>query len=369
MVTYNTSASIEFINDGYVAPLTSLAPAIGTKRGFFDGGVHYCDGSICSLGLQIKGSYDNQPQPLDRLEVRQNLEGSFVFGGLLQNEHFGHFMAESLTRLWAAQHLAKADCIVFYLRERSRPVAQFVNETLALLLPRNSYRIITEPTKIKFLAVPGQLGDLNQGFIYGHPLVREMVGNLCTNPINGPKKLYVARSRLGGREGGIVLEAAIQDNLIKEGYTILHPQEHSIESQLQLYGSAEKLIFAEGSAVHLYALVANIHQDSFIIWRRKKHGTFDWQLQSFGAKKTFGIPSVSELWVPVSEPSVTVRGRAILDFDSLCLQLTRHGFIGGTKWSSPSHDRLKAEFDGVRQKMNIDFVRYPNELIGENLAL
>jgi hypothetical protein len=53
------------------------------------------------------------------------------------------------------------------------------------------------------------------------------------------------------------------------GYTIIRPETMSLSRQIIAYNAVEELVFAEGSALHLYAPVARPDQRVFVIWRRK----------------------------------------------------------------------------------------------------
>jgi hypothetical protein len=363
-------AMIEILYKGHVAPLTHLDFARDGQPGKFDGGVYYYNGQICEAGRQIKGSYWNDPASYLESVPAEKLLGNHIFGGMLQNEHFGHFVAESLTRLWATRQLHKSfDSVVFYLRVPSQPIAKFALDMLASIIPGVKITVVSRPTEYETLAVPKQLGDDQQGFIYGHPANRRLFAHLYETPKGGPKKIYVSRSHLKSNEGGVLLESVIEDNLKAEGYEIVHPQEFPFAEQIKLYRTAEDLIFSEGSALHLYAIFARPEQRSFVIWRRKKHGTFDWQLKSFGAQSTQGVPCIQTLWTPEMEPTVTVRGRAVLDFVSLRNQLQAAGFIRGAEWRVPTKSEFESELGRAGALMKTGFVKCPHELIGPNLLV
>jgi hypothetical protein len=340
------SPSIEMLRDGRVAPLTFLDLAGKGRKGTFDGGAYYRDGEICPRGLQWKGSYENRPAKLEKDASCDRVEGTHLFCGMLQNGHFGHCMAESLSRLWAVRHLHRSfDSLVFYLRTPGRPIARFACEILDLVAPKTQVRIVAVPTEFEMLAVPDQLAMPKNGFIYGHQSNRDLFSPLRSPGGDGPRRVYVSRSRLKPQEGGVLLEAIIEDNLRREGYVVVHPQELSIKEQLAVYSSAEDLIFAEGSALHLYAFVARPDQRVFVIWRRKMSRTFDWQLRTFGGPPAQGTPCIEKLYVPDTDFAAIVRARALLDFGALKSQLSKGlGFPPGSGGfcEEPEHPRRAA---------------------------
>lgn len=61
-----------------------------------------------------------------------------------------------------------------------------------------------------------------------------------------------------------MLEAALE----AVGYQVYHPERHPIDRQIAVYSAARHLIFADGSAAHLWSLFAQRDQKVAIILRR-----------------------------------------------------------------------------------------------------
>ncbi|RAI44991.1 glycosyltransferase 61 family protein [Rhodoplanes roseus] len=349
------SRTIELVHKAYVTPLTFLNAASAGKPGEFDGGVLYETGAVCQAGVQIKGSYKNVTKAVVDADV-QHVPGHHVFGGMVQNTHFGHFLAESLSRLWALQYLGGSfRSIVFYPRVRGKDAPSWVRDLIGLIDPSRELVLIPEVSQFEVLAVPAQIVHTN-GFIYGDPAIRAMCEPLRRVTADRAKKLYVSRSELKPHEGGVLLEKLIEQNLQEEGYEVLHPQKASIRTQIEAYNAADKLVFAEGSAIHLYALVARPEQRAFAIWRRKMPTTFDWQLKSFGATGISGKSSIRELWVPDIPFGAMTRTKANIDFDDLRAQLVAGGFIKGDRWGRPRADEVDAELARLQAENKAKYV-------------
>jgi Glycosyltransferase 61 len=354
------AASIEILHNGRVAPLTSLEPAGKGKKGIFDGGAYYRDGELCGRGLQLKSAYENRPAVLAGDAVQERVQGRHLFCGMLQNGHFGHCMVESLSRLWAVRHLEGAlDSLAFYLRTPGRPIARFANEIFELIAPKLQVRVVSCPTEFELLVVPEQLAHPTLGVISGHPANRDLVAPLRSVRSDGPRKVYVSRSRLKQHEGGVLLETLIEENLEREGYAVIHPQELSIREQLGIYNSAEKLVFAEGSALHLYAFVARAEQRVFVVWRRKLGRTFDWHVNAFGGPPVQGTPCIKKVYVPELDFGAMVRARALLDFHALKSQLAEGSFIDGSSWQAPTDSDCEADLSRIRSAAKHAFVEHP----------
>ena len=329
-----SAISIEFLYNGRIAPLTSLHVGTPQAPGSFDGGVYYSNNDICLQGLHGKTHYTNKPIALTSSEMPK-LNGSHIFGGMLQ-EHFGHFLTESIGRIWALKHLSsKFNSIVFYHRVPNGRIPRFVREIMEVLAPNIQINIILQPTIIEELAVPTHIEK--NGMLYGHSVMQEAVYPLKNIRSGTAKRLYISRSKLNLNDGGILFEELIENYLEAEGYVIIHPEKMTINEQIAAYNGAEELIFAEGSSLHLYSLVARPSQRIFIIWRRKIADHFGWQIGTFGGPKhVYGELCIDSLFVP---PNGEVCARALLDFSDLSMQLYKNDFISSHLWIPlPRHE-------------------------------
>lgn len=352
------ASSIEILRDGIVAPLTKLDLVKAGTAGTFDGAVFHSDLTVCSRSLTIKNSYKNVPGKIAGPSSKQF--GKFIFGGMLQNTHFGHFAAESLGRIWAMRDLsAEFDAVVFFARIPGKPIPGYAMSLLKLIDPTRDFILVTEPTQFEVLAVPDQLVHERLGFVRGHPAVIEMCAPLTRIGEKGKRKLYVSRSKLKPYEGGFLLEDIIEKNLIREGYEIIHPQNMTIEEQLAAYNSAESLIFAEGSSLHLYTLVARSDQNAFVVWRRKMANTFQWQLSSFGGPRLVGTPAIRKMQIPDIDYGATVRAKAEIDFLLLKEQLIAGGFISGESWETPDDGDVLQDLSRFQAVVKAKYIEHP----------
>lgn len=126
-----------------------------------------------------------------------------------------------------------------------------------------------------------------------------------------------------------------------------------LRQQIETYNEADHIIFAEGSAMHLYALLAQSTQRIFVIWRRRLHPGFGWQFATFGGPPVHGMPCIRRLWIP---DGAEVRGRAELDFMQLRNQLMSVGMIRGTNWPNPAAADFMAELDRLSRASQTTYV-------------
>ena len=205
--------------------------------------------------------------------ITEKLEGTHLYGGIL-SRHFGHFIVESLSRLWAAPYFNEHPCnILFFPKGRAdieRKDMKFQKEWIALLCPNATFQEIKQPTIVERLIIPQQ-GFGTAGLEKGIPEFREFIKNVAMPQPKGdePKNIYVSRDGLREDVKGKILESkSLATHLEAYNYITFHPQKHSLEEQLRIYQAADRLIFEEGSALHVFGLVAQESQFAVVILRR-----------------------------------------------------------------------------------------------------
>ena len=229
-------------------------------------------------------------------------------------------------------------------------LTRFASETLQLLLLGIKLKIVAKPTEFETLAVPRQIVHGGIRVVSGDPLIRRAFAQLKSIGKAEARRIYVSRSRLSDTEGAILCETYIEQNLQRESYTIIHPEIMPIRDQLAAYNGASELVFAEGSALHLYALIARPDQRVFIVWRREKvHAAFPWQIATFCGQATYGTPCVARIWVPRRDGTNLVRARASLNFVTLRAQMMETGFLSSGLWEIPSDAEIEEELARLRE--------------------
>jgi len=265
--------------------------------------------------------------------------------------HFGHYMVESLARIWAYDPANKPDSVVFIPKRPGRGIElmgwqrQFM-ELLGVEVP---VTIIEEPTEIEELIVPGQgfgLGTLDRGT----PEFRDKFHRDFARDIapDGPEKLYLSRSALGGTEGSIILEELLEQNLAAEGYEILHPQKHSIARQIAYYKAAKYVVGPDGSAFHLFGFVAREDQRAAVILRRTSsvYNGLKNQIHAFSGREPDVISALNADWIPDDKGRPGRYSFGQLDFEETAAQLARTGYIEHPEaWEIPSFRDQKRAID------------------------
>ncbi|ORE92446.1 hypothetical protein ATO13_16034 [Stappia sp. 22II-S9-Z10] len=262
---------VEFLDGATVTipgPLRTVPEGVEIQ----DSGVYDGEGRLCTLALHRAGNLpkDNvapETLPKARAAAGETIPGRHLFAGLI-GPHFGHFLVESLGRLWALDELAGPFDSLVYIRGHGpghAPVDSFgraVLDALAIALPVTS---VGAATRFERLVVPSQLFGFH--LRHGHPAFHAFVHNrLRGHSGEGPraKRLYVSRGLIGDIPGEPALEAL----LTERGFTIIHPETMSFAAQIAAYNGARTILAAEGSAVHVIGLVARGDQKVGVVRRR-----------------------------------------------------------------------------------------------------
>ncbi|EBA06067.1 FkbM family methyltransferase [Sagittula stellata] len=278
----------------------------------------------------------------------ERLPGKWLWGGVLWR-YFPHFITESVTRLWALEGMDQSDFdgILFVPKNPGNddPAPGFHRAFFDLMGTSLAIREARSPARPDELVVPGQgfgLGEISKGT----PEFRAAMAARFASDVKpeGPEKLYISRSRLGPQRGALLGETALETLLEAEGYTIFHPQEHSLEVQIAHYRAARQVIAAEGSSLHLYAFAGRADAQVAMILRRKSKATqhISTHIEGFTGVKPLWIERLRRTWARADTPRKRLHiGEP--DFAAIQKDLVTGGFIGtGSAWAQPPEDELQA---------------------------
>ncbi len=187
------------------------------------------------------------------------IEKPVVYLGWI-NPHYGHFLMESLCRMWVLNYLDKKiteDC--FYYFDIHTPVESALSKKWILgILEKfgiDSRNLIFGDRKyvVEELIVPSQAMILHHSVVgVQQKYVWNVVANSYyqSNASYSCKKLYLSRSGLMRDKRKLLNELELEKALRDVGFDIVHPETLSFEQQIVLYANAELLIGPSGSALH-----------------------------------------------------------------------------------------------------------------------
>ncbi|CAM3061314.1 Protein of unknown function [Paracoccus aminovorans] len=305
-------------------------------------------------GLRVTQPLAAAPVPTARLPGR-HLWGGVYFG------HFGHFLVETLSRLWAAK-TSGAESVIFTPRHsRLRDFVAYQQELIALTLPDLPVRILRAPTEVEDLLVPGQgfgLGEISAGTPAFRAFIREAFRDI---PAGGIENVYISRTRFSGK-GGIINEQLVEDNLAAQGYTAIYPEKLSIREQLSIFKGARRIVGLDSSAFHMLGFVAAPWQQACILLRRNHPA---WQhiaahLAGFTGRAPEVVDALVADWMPERQktPNHTTWGE--IDQPRLARRLAELGFIADeTRWRDADADALADALQRAEQRSQEPLVRRP----------
>ena len=210
-----------------------------------------------------------RPEIADTRVNRIAEPGMFVS---MYDNHFGHMVAETISRL--PQSLAEAPDLPLYFSAReplrfadANPVFRTV---LAWLnIPAQQIRFIAQPTEFRNLTVAAQAEHLNGPAApdaYLPLLEARIAGQLDLGRPAGVT--FVSRATLAPEKGRHAGEGYLADCLERLGVRVVYPEKLALPAQMAAYASAKYLVFSEGSAVHGRQLLGRVDQHISILRRR-----------------------------------------------------------------------------------------------------
>lgn len=295
------------------------------------------------------------------------LAGRWLWGGMLW-AHFGHFLVESTSRLWALSHLETPVDGIIFIPKRPRvgdAKRGFQNDFIDLMAKDLPVHVATVPTQVERLIVPGQ--GFGLGLITtGTKSFRKAIHDRFARSVEpeGPDRLYISRSALGLGKGGLLGEEHLETLLEQEGYTVFHPQKHDIATQIARYKAAKKVIAADGSALHLFAMIGRSDQSVAMILRRqsKVNNLLARHVAAFCDTEPLVISALRTEWVRAGGGKSNRLSFGELDHARIAEELSQNGFIPDhTVWPVLSEVQRKRALNDKGLNTNGDFVESPSQ--------
>lgn len=322
---------IERVEGAIVVPPEKGRPNQSVQRS----GVLRADGSFVALSITWRGqSQVTVAPPVPAPDRVGHLPGRWLFLGPLFG-HFGHFLVESIARIWAFEGLrGEIDGVLYVPKFQNRPehVANVYRPFLDALGVTAPMVNVEDPTQVDVLHVPEQGFGMFQ-MIEGAPEFRDFVRAHAGRTVapHGAPRIYISRTELPAARGSILGERVLQKRLEAEGYVPFHPQKHDFATQMAAYKAATHVISVDASPLHLLALVGNAQQKVGIIARRGGglDEVFARQIRAFHGAAAYPLGFLLRNWIEeaANRPSRTSWGE--VDFAALSVALREAGLIAG----------------------------------------
>lgn len=261
----------------------------------------------------------------DYAQPTAHLTGTYIYAGF-GHRHFGHFLLESLARLWALDKVSEPiDGIVLTTREKM-PLEQALSRQLSSVVARFAdglpVQVIREATRVERLILPSA-GFGHDTWLTGTPAFRDYIAKrVAAIPADGPERLYLTRMRLKEVDQIVDREAEIEEMMREAGYFIFSPERYQIDTQIGMIKHARQIVGADGSAFHVVPFAMRKDATAAIYMRRNRPdmlARLGTQMQAFAGITPTGIDARLR---PLSKTKPTP-----LDLDALRQALRGAGFL------------------------------------------
>ncbi len=303
-------------------------------------GVVQADASHHPLAHSIYRHRRFTPDPAVSLPQTENrLEGPSIFGGIV-SMHFGHVLTQSLGRLWAHELSPTAPIVFLPETLRVTELPGFLTALIRSFGIQNPLMLMPHSVICEHLLIPQDICNLSHRPA-AQPFFRDWLKRHRPAVLGEQAgRLYVSRSRLGLQQGHYLQERLLEVALIANGYDVFHPQEHSLSEQISAYSKANQLIFADGSAAHLWSLAAPGGQDVAVVLRRPRDRAFVNWFRSLDCGRIHYIDCViADFGKRGDGPGRSV---ALLDMAAVWSQLRTLGFHQDSRQIGIERARLDA---------------------------
>lgn len=195
----------------------------------------------------------------DLLSDVENAEKeTYVYGGFV-NLHFGHFIVNTIPRLWPiVRNGIGTHQLLFHGQAAPSDWfnIMFIREFFhALGIDRERIRFVDRPLSISRLIIPAPSFQ-EQHFahrIFGR-LCRRIGSDLLKNSGSfsetNPTPVYLSKGQLTSGVGRFINETMLTDRLKLNGVEIVYPETLTLYDQVNLFSSRKKILGTLGSAFH-----------------------------------------------------------------------------------------------------------------------
>lgn len=313
---------------------------INSSNFTFKGAIYDKYGSIC-LDSQRTKTGNNEWMPNDPTQISIDFNAKFVSGKSIYlgnyTGHFGHFLLESLSRVWALRQINAPfggyDNFIFHpFLHKSPAIKKFLPAKISFDcfgIQQDKTIIINEPLRFESLTVPSSLFHINQNahpdmaFIYKDiyeyckstkPSTFNRLFNLLRHENGNFDHLYLSRRKTKGYRP-MANEKDVERIFLSSGFRIIHPEKCSFEQLVCMFQKSCVIAGIEGSGLHNSVFMRpHQHVISIGTLREPSGNILNQQLcDALSNVQTHHIPFLGV---------TNYRGKAIYDIKNLATKLT-----------------------------------------------
>ncbi|MBT6137146.1 MAG: DUF563 domain-containing protein [Rhodospirillaceae bacterium] len=223
------------------------------------GGVYSRNGrllraSLMNREIDLVASSDEAEIDSEFLNINKIISLGVYLGWYMT--HHGHFLTESLSRLWCFEKFADNPNIkfIFHFSDRTgeRKLRPDHAKILSLLgIPEQSVEFIEDWTSVDALFIPEQAQALNH-FTHSNlaPAFNQIAEMASKSAANTPDKVYISRKNLNFFKIRPFNETEIENLMVSHGFSILYPEQTDIEEQIRTFKNAKVICGFYGSGLY-----------------------------------------------------------------------------------------------------------------------
>lgn len=262
------SAKVDETENAVVLPLKKFLNETGNSC--FQGGVVEANGVFFEPSAHIH-NLENDIGSLKSAYVFNKkdvavCDETVIYGGVLF-DHFGHFLVESVNRLWYVVKNRDQPYPIVFIKEMARKLSPHVIEFFKLLgIDKERLVFIDKPTRFSKIIVPCQSGVLSgyysELFMLPYQIAAAAVD---AKPC---ERVYLSRRRF---KNGITIygEEKLEKAFKANGFKVIYPERLSLRDQIAYIKGAKEIASIVGSATHLSLFAKNGTKN--IVLERTEH--------------------------------------------------------------------------------------------------
>ncbi len=324
----------------------------------FDENRYIVPEAVCWISPRLTATV---PRTYPRPNRIVDLPGTWLFGGRF-TPAFGHFLSETMSRLWALDHIDEPiEGVLFFpsYNNDEGSAEKLFSQLAEIMDPPVKYKIVDAFYRVDKLIVPPQGSGIGR-LLMSSPEMRDYILKHIKRDLKptGHDKIYISRSGQFGKIGrGFLGEKKLEMLLEDEGYLIFHPQDHSWEDQMRHYLSASHILGPDGSPFHMVNFTGRTDMKVGVIQRRPTRDTNQMvqQGEAFGLKNAHALNHVGRSW---SSAGIRRAGLTIVSevaFSDLCKALKKVGFISKkAKWKDLTKSQIEKELLEIAKEAEAD---------------
>lgn len=230
----------------------------------------------------------NRIDPVADIEIK-NIDIA-VYGGILFDNHFGHFICESMSRLWPlveenVDNVIQRAPWLFATSSGKQALdvsPPFLTQTMSSLKRLGMMpQVENQPVFIRRALVPDAAHQIG---IAGHPIFRELCRKIGGDILSRSaahtdasfegERVYLSRAQLSSNRRRIAGEAELAQLLQENGFKVVYPERLPFRDQIALFSGAHTIIGCIGSAFHTQIFAPRIQPQLVCITDEKPSLTY-----------------------------------------------------------------------------------------------